>query len=182
MKHARSFLIVAVAGLALLPSSASAGGRGHRGRVVVVASHGSIAVASPSLVIVRPGPRFLVAPTSIVAVSAPHRFFPRFGAPVIVTRRFSPLVVFVPPAVVAPPPVVYDQPPLVVTPSPLPTPTVIEYPTGWYQLRGDGMTTAYVWVWIPKPPPAPPSEAPPAAPPAAPSVPPDPPVPMGPPE
>jgi len=45
MKHARSFLIVAVAGLALLPSSASAGDRGHRGRVVVVASRGSVAVA-----------------------------------------------------------------------------------------------------------------------------------------
>jgi hypothetical protein len=72
---------------------------------------------------------------------------------------------------VSSPPVVYAQPPpvLSVTPSPLPTPRVIEYPTGWYQLRGDGVATPYVWVWIPKPPPPPPSEAPPAVPPAPPS-------------
>lgn len=48
------------------------------------------------------------------------------------------------------------------------TPMVIEYPTGWYELRGDGMSTPYVWVWIPKPPPAPvqpPAMVPPVPPP-----------------
>jgi hypothetical protein len=44
-------------------------------------------------------------------------------------------------------------------------PTVIQYPHGRYELRGDGVTTAYTWVWIPNPPPPPP---PPAAPPAEP--------------
>ena len=108
MKHARSFLLVVVAGLVLLPSSASAGDRGHRGRAVVVASPGSVVVASRSVVIVRPGVRVVVAPTpSIVTVSAPHRFFPRFSAPVIVFCPFSPFVVFAPPAIVAPPRVVY---------------------------------------------------------------------------
>src|SRR5262249_3488897 len=118
MKYARSFLIVAVAGLALVPSSASAGDPGHPGRVVLVASDSCVAVASSGVVITRPGPRFLVAPTSIVAVSVPHRFFPAFGAPVVVIRRLSPVVVFAPPAVVVPPPVVFDQPPVVATPSP----------------------------------------------------------------
>jgi hypothetical protein len=38
-------------------------------------------------------------------------------------------------------------------------PTVVEYPHGRYELRGDGIRTAYQWVWIPKPPP-PPAAAP----------------------
>jgi len=44
-------------------------------------------------------------------------------------------------------------------------PTVVEYPHGRYELRGDGVRTAYQWVWIPKPPP------PPAAPPPSPTTP-----------
>ena len=35
-------------------------------------------------------------------------------------------------------------------------PRVVEYSTGRYELRGNGTTTPYVWVWIPNPPPAPP--------------------------
>jgi hypothetical protein len=38
-------------------------------------------------------------------------------------------------------------------------PGVIEYPTGRYELRGDGINTPHVWVWIPNPPP-PPESAP----------------------
>jgi hypothetical protein len=53
--------------------------------------------------------------------------------------------------------------------APPPThPTVINYPHGRYELRGDGIQTPYQWVWIPNPPPPPP---PPAAPPAPPSSP-----------
>jgi hypothetical protein len=37
-----------------------------------------------------------------------------------------------------------------------PAPTVVEYATGRYELRGDGMATPYTWVWIPNPPAAPP--------------------------
>jgi hypothetical protein len=65
---------------------------------------------------------------------------------------------------------VYDQAP-VVTGGTASVPTVVEYPTGWYQLRGDGVTAPYVWVWIPKPPPAP------SQPPAV--IPPVPPPPVG---
>jgi Domain of unknown function (DUF4124) len=44
-------------------------------------------------------------------------------------------------------------------------PSVIEYPEGRYELRGDGMSTPYNWVWIPNPPAAPPaSTSPPTAP------------------
>lgn len=187
MERARPLLIVAVVGLVLLPSSAWAGGRGQRGGVVVVSPRGRVVVASPSPVVVRPGPRIFVAPTpSVVTTIVPrHRFFvprqhffPKFGAPAIVTGPFFPVVVSAPPVIVSappivyaqPPPVVYAQPPVVsVAPAPPPIPTVIEHPTGWYQLRGDGVTTPYVWVWIPKPPPPPPSEAPAGVPPEPPS-------------
>ena len=45
-----------------------------------------------------------------------------------------------------------------------PTPSVVEHPGGRYELRGDGVSTPYTWVWVPNPPPAPPP--PPAAEPA----------------
>ena len=35
-------------------------------------------------------------------------------------------------------------------------PNVVEHPTGRYELRGDGTTTPYTWVWIPNPPAGPP--------------------------
>ena len=64
------------------------------------------------------------------------------------------------------PPVVYTQPmdaPIAasprVPPAP-PAPDVVQYDTGRYELRGDGMTTPYTWVWIPNPPPPPPSGPP----------------------
>jgi len=68
----------------------------------------------------------------------------------------------------ATPSYVYDQPP-VVTGGAASVPTIVEYPTGWYQLRGDGMTTPYVWVWIPKPPPIP-SQPPAVVPPVPPQA------------
>jgi hypothetical protein len=56
------------------------------------------------------------------------------------------------------------QPAAMIAPSAPPTPNVIQYPTGRYELRGDGLTTAYTWVWIPNPPPPPPAAPPMAAP------------------
>ena len=49
-----------------------------------------------------------------------------------------------------------------------PTSNVVEFPTGRYELRGDGVSTPYTWVWIPNPPTAPPPAAP-TAPPVGPS-------------
>jgi hypothetical protein len=40
---------------------------------------------------------------------------------------------------------------------PTPPPTVVELPTGRWELRGDGINVPYRWVWIPNPPTAPPS-------------------------
>lgn len=39
---------------------------------------------------------------------------------------------------------------------------VVQYAHGRYELRGDGIYTAYQWVWIPNPPPPPPPPAPPS--------------------
>jgi len=68
-----------------------------------------------------------------------------------------------PPPIYVPAPVAY--PPAAAFALPPAMPRVVEHPTGRYELRGDGMTSPYVWVWIPNPPAAPPP--PPTAPPAA---------------
>ena len=64
-------------------------------------------------------------------------------------------------------PAVYDPPvgaPASVAAAPAPTPNVIQYATGRYELRGDGLTVPYTWVWIPNPPPGPPPSAAPMGP------------------
>jgi hypothetical protein len=45
---------------------------------------------------------------------------------------------------------------------PSPTATVVQYPTGSYQLRGNGITVPYSWAWVPAVGPLPPPPAPPA--------------------
>ena len=63
------------------------------------------------------------------------------------------------------PPMGYAQPPtstVSVAPAPPtspPSPNVVEFGTGRYELRGDGISTPYTWVWIPNPPTAPPAPA-----------------------
>ena len=77
--------------------------------------------------------------------------------------------------VVAPAPVYYSPPPVYSAPpaahqayaAPASAqPRVIYYPHGRYVLQGDGVVTAYKWVWIPNPPIPPPPAGPPPAPPA----------------
>jgi len=60
-----------------------------------------------------------------------------------------------------------------------PTVTVVNYPTGQYQLRGDGITAPYYWAWVPAQAyiAAPPPPAVPAAPDMAPAGSPPPPPP-----
>jgi hypothetical protein len=108
-----------------------------------------------------------------------HHPFPRHSTSFFF---FSAPFWYWPPALVSPPPVVYSAPTVYTAPTvyvsqpaypsqaPVaaePMPRVVEYATGRYELRGDGIATPYVWVWIPSPPTAPPagepegSEAPP---------------------
>jgi len=69
------------------------------------------------------------------------------------------------PVVYTTPTTVYTVPAqvVVVKPAPPPVPTVVQYPHGRYELRGDGVTIQYHWVWIPNPPPPPPAAPPPPA-------------------
>jgi hypothetical protein len=76
----------------------------------------------------------------------------------------APSVVTVSPVIYASP-TVYVSQPVVAQPAPVAAPAepplarVVEHPTGRYELRGDGTTTPYEWVWIPHPPAAPPETA-----------------------
>lgn len=95
--------------------------------------------------------------TNVALGLASFAVFSQLVAPVLYTRP-----VYATPVYVAAPPyqVIYPTPPslVVVRPlSPPPFPTVIQYPHGRYELRGDGVTTAYQWVWIPNPPLPPPA-------------------------
>ena len=59
-------------------------------------------------------------------------------------------------------PVYYAAPVYAAPATPAPTYSrVVQYPHGRYELRGDGVYTAYQWVWMPNPPPPPPPPAPP---------------------
>ncbi len=157
--------------LTFAPRLAVAGGHHHRGfrggAVFVGPVFVSPFVARPFF----PHPFFFPRPF-FGSVFVPP--FVPFGvvaaAPVVVYS--SPAVFYTPPPIVyAPPPVAYFSPP--PAPSPPPMPTVIQYPHGRYELRGDGVTTAYTWVWIPNPfPPPPPPAAPPAEPQSVPAPPP----------
>ena len=95
----------------------------------------------------------------------PFKHFPYWGF-----GGYAPTVFYAPyvspePTVVYQPMVVYSQP-NDVQPSPSmelglpPMPSVIPYPDGRYVLRGDGLTSAYRWAWIPNPPSAPPEKSP----------------------
>ena len=109
-------------------------------------------------------------------------FFP-FGvvaaAPTVVYATpyyYPPPAAYYPPPYYDPPvsygaPVSYSPsvsyaPPPNGTVSVAPAPNVVQFATGRYELRGDGVSTPYTWVWIPNPPTAPPPPAP-TAPPAA---------------
>jgi hypothetical protein len=117
-------------------------------------------------------PEVRLAPKRVVPRS-PHRRHHRVPVTTVVYTPavlYDPVALYQPPPVEPPPitvnvsPVVYVSPTVNVTPSaaapaavaaPAP-PSVVEYPTGRYELRGDGVAVPYSWVWIPNPPAAPP--------------------------
>jgi hypothetical protein len=89
---------------------------------------------------------------------------------------YAPPPVYIPPVVVVTTPAsAYGAPSSAYAPAPPPPPAPseppapaaprsVEFSTGRYELRGDGVNAPYIWVWIPNPPTAPPG--PPAPPPA----------------
>jgi len=74
----------------------------------------------------------------------PYYYPPAYGPP----PGYSPPVGYAPPAAT-----------VSVTPT-QPAQNVVQFATGRYELRGNGMSTPYRWVWIPNPPTAPPQATP----------------------
>jgi hypothetical protein len=87
-------------------------------------------------------------------------------SPILAAPYVAPAPVYAAPPVYAPPAYAAPAPPYV--------PRVVEFPTGRYELRGDGVYSPYAWVWIPNPPAVPPPPPPPSAPPAPPAATPEP--------
>jgi len=106
----------------------------------------------------RPFFPFAVAPSVVYA--APYYYPPYYDYPP--SYYDPPQTYYAPPAPTyyAPAPTTYYAPPpsgtVSVAPAPPPD-NVIQYPNGRYELRGDGVSTPYRWVWIPNPPPPPPA-------------------------
>ena len=157
-------------GMLVAPGSALARAQGFRntGPVVGGATLGtsrSVAVPFPRHPFVsRPFVRPFVRPFFPFGVVA--------GAPAVVYA--APPVYYPSPAYYDPPAAYYDppasySPPVSYAPpssatvsvAPAPTPSVVQFPTGRYELRGDGVSAPYTWVWIPNPPTAPPPSTPP---------------------
>jgi len=156
MRAIRFWLLVALAA-AMLPASALADARDYPGRlgdgprlrnsnrgdfgrhhhqgrpIVVVPSPvyvGPDSYATPPPVVYSPPP-VIYAPPAAYAPPPPPPYAPASFAP-------------------APPP----------APSAPPEPSVVEFDSGRYEMRGDGIREPYVWVWVPKAPSAPPGMPP----------------------
>jgi hypothetical protein len=134
------------AAAALGPTSARAQHGGFHGQSVHM---GGIIVGSAA----RPGPFVSPSPRSPF-------FHRRIFRPVVPSGIGLPAVVHAPSVFSGDAPLAYYDAPPDYDPSAGGTPGVIEYPSGRYELRGDGTTTPYVWVWIPNPPSTPPDVAP----------------------
>ncbi len=181
-----SVSLVLAASVALTPTAALAGGSHGRAAGSRVAAGGRPFMSHPS-VPHHSGFRHSGPHHSGFHHSGPHRFGPHhaFGHGFVTRPGFRPFIPFPfiassvivyttpavytpaiyndPPVSYVPAPAVYGSPPggtVSVAPAPPPMPTVVQFPTGRYELRGDGETTPYTWVWIPNPPTAPPETPP----------------------
>lgn len=141
MRRALAALLVA---LVILASVAPPAHAGHHGYVVGPGVIGLVAFA-------------LFAPL-IVAGQVLTTVLPPYRAPVAV----APAPVYAPaPAYTAPPPAYSRQTYVGTAPA---QSRVVQYPHGRYELRGDGVSSAYQWVWVPAVAAVPPVPPPPPAP------------------
>ena len=154
-------VVAALLALAGAPGSALGG---HHGPVVGGATLGT----SRSVAVPFPDQPFVSRSSVGRSVRSFFPFTVVSAAPAVV---YSAPFVYYPPTYYDPPasynaPVGYSAPvsyalprsPTVSVP-PAPMASVVEFPTGRYELRGDGVSTPYTWVWIPNAPTAPPAVA-----------------------
>jgi len=99
----------------------------------------------------------VVAAAPAFAYAAPAYYPPPayYSAPYYDPPSYADPVTYSPPATYAPAP----SSTVSVAPAPQ-APTVVQFATGRYELRGDGVTSPYMWVWIPNPPASPPPTPP----------------------
>src|SRR5438046_1404346 len=137
MRRVLAVLLVVTCVVALVPPAAHAGGHG--------AARVAIGLAT-----------FAIFAPFIIAGEILSLALPPYQAPAVVVAP--------PPAYYAPAPAHSAPPPASYAPA---QPTVFQYPHGRYELRGDGITTAYQWVWISNQTISPPPLGAPPVPPAA---------------
>ena len=148
MRRMLAVLLVVTCVVALAPPAAHAGGHGAARVAIGLATFAIFApfiIAGEILSLALPPYR---APAVVVA-PPPAYYAPAPAYSVPPPAYYAPA-----PAYSAPPPA-YSAPPAYVrqtyaAPAPA-QPRVIQYPGGRYELRGDGIATAYEWVWIPNP-------------------------------
>jgi Domain of unknown function (DUF4124) len=86
---------------------------------------------------------------------APFYYGSTLGDPLLYdTSAYAPAPVYAAPPVYVPVVVPVASSALPAAPA---RPSMIEFPEGRYELRGDGVSAPYTWVWIPNPPAAPPA-------------------------
>ena len=131
MRRMLALLLLVTCVVALAPPAAHAGGHGAARAAIGLAT---FAIFAPFIIV-----------GEILALAVPP-----YRAPAVVVA--PPPVYYAPaPAYSAPPPT-YSASPVYVrqtyaAPAPA-QPSVIQYPGGRYELRGNGIATAYQWVWI----------------------------------
>jgi hypothetical protein len=86
----------------------------------------------------------------------PSYYYPAYSYPAYSYSPYS----YAAPNYTVPPPRYYAAAPAATYASPAAAQTEVVYPHGRYVLRGDGITVAYRWVWVPNPPQSPPPAAP----------------------
>jgi len=114
-----------------------------------------------------PRPPFVRPPLPIAVVGGAPAVV--YAAPPLYDQAYSPPAYYPSayyPAAYYDPSASYAPPSGTVSFAPDPTQRIVQFPTGRYEMRGDGVSTPYTWVWIPNPPTSPPP-TPPTAPPAA---------------
>ncbi len=162
MRRVLAVLLVVTCVVALAPPAAYAGGHGAARVAIGLATFAIFApfiIAGEILSLALPpyrAPAVVVAPPPAYYAPAPAYSMPppAYSAP-------APAYSMPPPAYSAPAPAYSAPPPAYSAPTayvrqtyaaPAPAqPRVIQYPGGRYELRGDGIATAYEWVWIPNP-------------------------------
>ena len=151
----RRILAVLLVGTCIVVLAAPAAHAGGHGVARIVIGLATFAIFAPLIVV-----------GEVIAHAVPP-----YRAPTVPA-----VVVAPPPLAYAPAPTYYAAPPVYGAPSPYAAapayanpasiasvpvqPRVVQYPHGRYVLQGDGITTAYQWVWIPNPPSAPPAPLP----------------------